>query len=101
MGATRSSVVPPTIRSQIVQQLARMRKHYLDLSMWSLLKIKKFKSYQFNKGVEYILSKYLLLLNVFFRDFNSFYQCVCFIVIAVIAVFLNNVILSFHFKASF
>ena len=69
MGTKRYSVVSPTIRLQIVQQLAGMRKYYLDLSIWSLLKIKKFESHEYNEGVKYILSKYLLLLNVFFLRF--------------------------------
>ena len=56
-----TSVVAPTIRLHIVQQLTGMRKYYLDLSIWPLLKIKKFELYEYNEGVEYVLSKYLLL----------------------------------------
>ena len=52
-----------------------MWKYYLDLSIGSLLKIKKFELCKYNEGIEYILSKYLLLLNVFFTIVTYSYQC--------------------------
>ena len=53
MGTKRCSVVPPTIRLQIVQQLAGMRKYYLVYKYDHFLKIKRFESQEYNEGVKY------------------------------------------------